>query len=129
MSRILILDKKQGLVVPLRGFSYKSEFGNVVRGTKFNMSFARRQNVVFSVGVLKICASTHHEHVVRNNVFYVGMVSCALEVHNSFCFTMHLHEYVNAFENIVLCKLECPCVCVCVCVFISVFTRIQSALG
>ena len=56
----------------------------------------------------------HHEDVAKKyNVFYLGMFSCAPKVHKSLCFTMRFHEFVNAFVNIVMFKLECLCVVVC----------------
>ena len=62
------------------------------------------------VGVLKVRVFGHQDYVVKsNNVFDLGMFSCAPEVHKSLCFTMRFHDFVNALEQIVMCKLECVC--------------------
>ena len=66
--------------------------------------------MVLSLGVLNMCAFCHQEYNVKNNnVLELGMFSCAAEVHNSLCFTMHFHDFVNALVKVVMCKLECLC--------------------
>ena len=88
-------------------FPYKSELENVVRDTKINILTARKKKHDGFARRFENSRFCNHEYVAKNNhVFDFGMFSCAPEVHKSLCFTMHVHDFVNALVKLVLCNLE-----------------------
>jgi hypothetical protein len=65
-------------------------------------------------GVLKVCVfviANISQQIAMSLIWACyGMFSCAPEM---LCFTMHVHEFVNAFVKIMMWTLDRVCVCVC----------------